>query len=101
MLGNEAGSARPLLAWRNRLMDDLTAFVNRELRGEVDEGVPLVQRTGTESFTSDLDISLLGPNAAANRQAALSFLACSARRRASLRSSSARRFASAWRRSSS
>ncbi len=75
LLGNNAGSADRLLAWRDGIMADLAEFVNRDLRGDLEEGVELIRRTGSEDFTSDLDISLLGPNAAANRQHAMSFLA--------------------------
>ena len=76
LLGNDALAGRALLAWRNQLMRDLEQFVETSLRTEADEaGEALVQRTGSTDFTSDLDISFLGPNAAANRQAGLNFLA--------------------------
>lgn len=68
-LGEGSKAGDNLIAWRKQLVDDLEKYVREELGGEL-------KRTGTlDKFTSDLDISLLGPNAAANRDKALSFLA--------------------------
>ncbi len=67
-LGNDSQAGARLVAWRDNLMADLEKYVREDLKGGV-------QRTGTQAFTSDLDISLLGENSAVNREKALSFLA--------------------------
>ena len=75
-LGNAAPSRHALIEFRDQVYRDLEAFVTQNLRAEgqsIEE--QLIKRTGTEDFVSDIDISLLGPNASANRQEAMSFLA--------------------------
>lgn len=74
-LGNLAPSRKGLISFRDQVYADLEAFVTQNLRTEgqsLEE--QLIKRTGTDDFTSDIDISLLGPNASANRQEAISFL---------------------------
>lgn len=68
ILGKGTAAGEQLEAWRSTLYADLEKYIKETLGGDL-------RRTGTPGFTSDLDITLLGENAAANRNKARSYLA--------------------------
>jgi hypothetical protein len=68
-LGDGSKAGDYLMAWREKLYKDLKEYARKELGGNL-------ERTGSRgNFTNDLDISLLGPDAAANRDRVRSWLA--------------------------
>jgi hypothetical protein len=75
-LGNESPAGKVIMSWRDGIVGDIEAFVSK-LPGGLDEtGQAAVKRTGSQGkFTNDFDISLLGPNSSANRNAVRSFVA--------------------------
>lgn len=76
-LGNESRAGRHLRAWRDQVWSDLERYI-RELEPPVpgDPNAVGIRRTGRNvQFTNDMDMSLLGPNAATNLERARNFLA--------------------------
>jgi hypothetical protein len=72
-LGDGTTSGKFLKQWRDGVYADLEKFVNSTLR-KADDPDMLLKKTGTDAFSSDLDISFLGPRASANREAGFNFL---------------------------
>ncbi len=73
-LGSASEVGKRLKAWRDAAGTDLKKFIE-SLRTSADGEAPLIKETGTlDNITNDLDISLLGPNAAQNKVKAAQYL---------------------------